>query len=330
MVTRITRILLALQILIVFAIFALVAHAWRMEYPALALFLSIGAVVWVRMMIIANNFFITWLYRSETPESLKITWRQACRLFFGEFRASMSSSSWTMAFHRFSKRPAENPVGLPVLLIHGYGCNSGYWHPMSKALAKARITHYAVDLEPVLHDIDGYVPLIYRAVETLCAETGHDKIVIVAHSMGGLATRAYLRDHGCERIAKAITLGTPHRGTGLANFGAGPSSRQMRWTGNAKTGTPSEWLCRLAESENDAVRALFVSIYSHHDNIVSPQTSSRLAGATNIEFNGIGHVALGFHRAIHQCVIDEVLAAGIHPSTVPGFKSAQRQQSMTT
>ena len=96
-------------------------------------------------------------------------------MFFGELGATMFSSSWTMAFHRFSKRAPENPAGLPVLLIHGYGCNSGYWHPMSKALAKAQITHYAIDLEPVLHDIDGYVSLVHRAVETVCAETGHEK-----------------------------------------------------------------------------------------------------------------------------------------------------------
>lgn len=317
MVSRITRILLALQLLIVIAIVALVVYTWQADKLLPALLLGVGLVVLVRVLITANNFFITWRYRSETPDALRIGWRDAGRLFLEEFRASMLSSSWTMAFHRFAKRPAEHPVGLPVLLIHGYGCNSGYWHPMSKALATARITHYAVDLEPVLLDIDGYVPLIHDAVEKLCTETGHHEIIIVAHSMGGLATRAYLRDHGCTRIAKVITLGTPHLGTGLANFGAGPNSRQMRWTGNARTGTPSEWLRALAAAENDAVRALFVSIYSHHDNIVSPQTSSHLAGATNIEFNGIGHVALGFHPVIQKSVIEQVLGTRIHPSVVP-------------
>jgi triacylglycerol lipase len=322
MVSRITRLLLALQFLIVLAIVALSVYAWRIDSLIPALLLGFGLVVLVRLFITANNFFITWRYRSKTPDDRIIGWRDACRLFLEEFRASMLSSSWTMAFHRFAKRPAENPAGLPVLLIHGYGCNSGYWHPLSKALAKARITHYAVDLEPVFLEIDGYVPLIRDAVETLCADTGQEKIIIVAHSMGGLATRAYLRDHGSERIAKVITIGTPHRGTGLANFGAGPNSRQMRWTGDAQTGSPNEWLRTLAASENDAIRSLFVSIYSHHDNIVSPQTSSHLAAATNIEFHGIGHVALGFHPAIHQCVIEEILGASADRSAVSNLKSA--------
>lgn len=322
MVHRITRIMLGLHLLAILAIFGFAAYAWQGNDLVLALVLGIVIVLLFRLLITANNFFITWLYRSETPEPLRISAFQAFRLFFGEFGATMFSSTWTMAFHRFTKRLPENAEGLPVLLIHGYGCNSGYWYPMSKALTAAKIIHYAVDLEPILHDIDGYVALIDRAVKTVCEETGHKQIVIVGHSMGGLAARAYLRDHGCEHIAKIITLGTPHQGTGLANFGAGPNSRQMRWTGKVATGTPSEWLRKLAGSESGATRSLIVSIYSHHDNIVSPQTSAHLEGATNIEFNGIGHVALGFHPAVQKCVIEEILSTRIHQSTIPVLKSA--------
>lgn len=306
MVSRIARLLILLQITIAMILFGIAIKAWHVDSLILAAILSIGSIFMFRLLITANNFFIAWLYRSETPASRRLTWRQMYRLFASEFSATLSSSSWTMPFHSFNKRPAKNPVGLPVLLIHGYGCNSGYWHAMSKALAHAQITHHAVSLEPVLSDIDDYVPAIHRAIETLCKETGHDRIIIVAHSMGGLVARAYLRDHGKKRIAKVITLGTPHRGTGLANFGAGPSSKQMRWKGDAKTGVSSDWLRQLEADEDVAIHTLFVSIYSHHDNIVSPQTSSYLPAATNIEFHGIGHVALASNPAIQQRVIDEI------------------------
>jgi triacylglycerol esterase/lipase EstA (alpha/beta hydrolase family) len=40
--------------------------------------------------------------------------------------------------------------------------------------------------------------------------------VIVAHSMGGLATRAWLRAFSADaRVHRVITLGTPHGGTWL-------------------------------------------------------------------------------------------------------------------
>jgi hypothetical protein len=79
----------------------------------------------------------------------------------------------------------------------------------------------------------------------------------------------------------------------------------MRWNGSAAEGRCSAWLARLARCEDPTVRGLFISLYSHQDNIVSPQLSSCLPGAVNIEFNGIGHVALGMHPS----VLREVIAA---------------------
>jgi pimeloyl-ACP methyl ester carboxylesterase len=306
MIVRITRILLVLQLLFVIAIAAAVTALFSIDSPAIAALLGVGAVVLLRLQITANNFFLSSRYRSETPAAYRLNRRQACRLFFGEFRATMTSSSLHMPFRAFARHVAEKPAALPVLLIHGYGCNSGYWHAMSKALMQARITHYAIDMEPVMCGIDDYVPAIHRAVEAICRESGSEKIVIVAHSMGGLATRAYLRDHGAGRIARAITLGAPHHGTGVARFGLGLNCRQMHWTPDAGKGMPSEWLRRLAAREDEHVYKLLVSIYSHHDNIVAPQTSSRLPGAANIEYFGIGHVALAFHPAIQARVIAEI------------------------
>ena len=178
---------------------------------------------------------------------------------------------------------------------------------MSKALTKSGITHYAISLEPAFSSIDDYTDAIQRTVEMLCRESGKQKIIIVAHSMGGLAARAYIRDHGCQHVAKVITLGAPHHGTALARHAIGINTEQMHWTPNGKKGVSSEWLRKLDAGESHAVRILFVSIYSHHDNIISPQTSSHLAGAQNIALHGIGHVALALHPKVQAIVIDEVL-----------------------
>jgi len=193
---------------------------------------------------------------------------------------------------------------VPVLLLHGYGCNSGYWAQLLPRLTQARISHATVDLMPVTGDIDSYVVQVERAVEALRAQTGAARIAIVAHSMGGLVTRAWMRRHGDERVQRAITLGTPHFGTGLASFGLGINARQMRCRG----GAPCDWLRALAEGESVGRRARFTSIFSHHDNIVSPQTSSLLPGARNLAFGGIGHVALGRNPRILDAVMMELAA----------------------
>jgi triacylglycerol esterase/lipase EstA (alpha/beta hydrolase family) len=191
-----------------------------------------------------------------------------------------------------------------VLLIHGYGCNSGYWRWMSLELRQAHITHYALDMEPVFGSIDEYAPLVHAAVQRVQAETGQKKIVIVAHSMGGLAARAYLRDHGCDSVARVITLGSPHHGTAIANFGIGINCGEMNWLGRYEEGRSSEWLQKLAATEEADALGHIVSIYSQHDNIVSPQSSAHLEGAWNIPVIGIGHVALALEPSIHKMVID--------------------------
>jgi triacylglycerol lipase len=308
MIARITRILLLIQLAFAAAI---AAGVQRVLGPGLVASFAagLGAVLLVRLAITANNFLLGWRYRSETPLQYRLDVAKACRLFFGEYLATMTASSWTMPFRCFRHRGAANPTSLPVLLIHGYACNSGYWRPLSKTLTDACINHDAVDLEPVLGSIDDYVTIIHRAVENICSNAGSGRMIIVAHSMGGLAARAYMRDYGVHRLAAVITLGTPHHGTALAHYGIGTNTAQMRRTLIEEEELSSDWIRRLSASETAETRSRIVSVYSHHDNIVAPQTSSHLEGAVNVEYAGIGHVALPSHPAIQARVIDEIRKA---------------------
>lgn len=274
-----------------------------------AILIAGGVLLLLRMLITANNFRLARRFRSATPPH-RLTFGQACRLYLEEFRSTMLSSSWSMPFGAFARQEVAGSHGLPVLLIHGYGCNSGYWRSMSRRLRAEGISHHAVSLEPVFGAIDSFVPAVHAAVESLCRESGSQRIVLLAHSMGGLVARAYLCEHGEARIARVITLGTPHHGTGLANFGVGDNSAQMRWVAGKQEGTPSAWLQQLAAREDPRRYALFISIYSHHDNIIAPQTSAHLPGARNIALHGVGHVALGLNPQVQKIVIDEIRMTG--------------------
>ena len=322
MVSRITRFLLALQLLAAIALYFLFRHVWPGAGIMSAVILSVLSVVLVRMAISINNFVMASRTRSKLPAQYRIGLWDTVRLFISEFSASMISSSWTMPFRGFSTRVPDQPQGLPVLLVHGYGCNSGYWHSMSKALSRAHVVHHAINMEPVVGSIDDYASQIHEAVDALSRETGQQQLVIVAHSMGGLATRAYLRDYGSAHVAKVITLGTPHHGTALAHFGVGINTQQMRWTATEEEGLASDWLRQLANEEDAQVYSLFVSIYSHHDNIISPQTSSHLDGAKNIDFHAIGHVALGMHPVIQGAVIREIRDTSRHLLGAPGRRAS--------
>ena len=67
-------------------------HWWRIPVlPALAL--GALAVVLVRLLISANNFRISRRFGSPVPPEFQLTMGGALRLFWGEFKASMLSSS---------------------------------------------------------------------------------------------------------------------------------------------------------------------------------------------------------------------------------------------
>ena len=274
---------------------------------------GLGSVVLVRLLINANNFFMSARYASPTPPDFRVGPLGALRMFLEEFSASMLQSSWTMPRARPCTRLYPDSSAPPVLLLHGYGCNSGYWSHLVPRLDAACISHATVDLEPLTGDIDDYAPRVQQAVEALRAQTGRDRVVVVAHSMGGLVARAWMRRYGTAQVARVITLGTPHHGTCLAAFGIGVNAGQMRRaaSGRAFRDEPPEcaWLRELARGEDTRARALLTSLYSHHDNIISPQTSSELPGARNLAFGGVGHVALGRNPRVLDVVMAEIAAA---------------------
>ncbi len=180
----------------------------------------------------------------------------------------------------------------PVLMIHGYVCNRGFWVPAARQLIARGYTVDTITLEPAFGSIDDYPALIAQAIAALKAKSGAARVVLVCHSMGGLAARAYLRDYGTAHVAHVITVGTPHHGTALARFALSTNAAQMQ--------RDAPWLRALAATEPKDAYAQFTTLYSRIDNIVSPARTAVLPGAKEIELDDVGHVALGFApRALH-------------------------------
>lgn len=187
----------------------------------------------------------------------------------------------------------------PLLLIHGYQCNRGFWFWLRRKLEAAGWTVATHSLEPIYADIDSYADGITRRIDEVLAATGARQVIMVAHSMGGLASRAYLRRHGGNKVARLVTLGTPHRGTLIARLGLGRNARQMCIGGS--------WLTGLAAGE--VLPPGSVSILSPHDNYVFPQpVASMLAGAETIALPGIGHVGMALSPRLLRSLL-EVLEA---------------------
>ncbi|HJV02393.1 MAG TPA: alpha/beta fold hydrolase [Burkholderiaceae bacterium] len=298
MLKRILIVLLLVQAAAALGLALAARQAWGLDWWA-ALATGVGAVLALRLLISLHNFYLSWRAGSAVPPPFKLSPLGWLGLVLYEFHASLAASSIHM-LHSTAPHVAPGGAQPPVLLLHGYACNSGYWTQLSARLRQAGISHLAPDLEPLGADIDHYVAQVQASIEQLCAAAGARQVVIVAHSMGGLVARAYLRRHGGARVARLITLGTPHHGTALASWGLGRNAAQMRHH--------SAWLRALDAADANSQRGLITSIYSHHDNIVAPQDSSQLAGARHVAVGAIGHVALGRHPAIARHVLDEIAA----------------------
>ncbi len=183
-----------------------------------------------------------------------------------------------------------SPKRIPVVLVHGYMCNHRIWDTIAKGLRARGHDVIGVDLEPLFAAIDDYAPILERAVQALLTHSGQKKVALVGHSMGGLAIRAWLRSNGTVRVARVITLGTPHAGTQIAQHFSTPNGSQMTWG--------SAWLKALAEGESRTTLQLFRIALTPQDNIVYPQRAQVLQGITPQVFEGIGHVQMCLDPAV--------------------------------
>ena len=215
------------------------------------------------------------------------------RQLFGAWWAEVLTAPQVFCWRQPFRSRAE-PDSLPssaqgtrgVVLVHGFVCNRALWNPWMAKLRAAQVPFVAVNLEPLFGSIDHYVNIIEQAVRHIEKITGLPP-VLVAHSMGGLAVRAWLSaSAGDARVHHVITIGTPHHGTWLARFGQTANGRQMRMG--------SAWLKNLARQEPPQRFAKFTCCYSHCDNIVFPSTTATLPGAENIHVPGTAHVHLAF------------------------------------
>ena len=190
-----------------------------------------------------------------------------------------------------------------VVFVHGFFCNRGLWTPWLERLQGSRHAFIAVNLEPLFGSIDDYAPQIDEAVRRITDASGMPPL-LVCHSMGGLAARAWLKLMKAEaRVHHVVTIGTPHRGTWLARFGHGLNGRQMRLL--------SSWNTALDHEMPVGRHALFTCWYSNCDNIVFPASNATLPGACNRLVRGAAHVEMAFMPKIMDATLELLNSAAV-------------------
>ena len=241
------------------------------------------ALLGVRAVIVA----VTWAYARAYPSPApRLSAGQQLRMVIAEYLAFLLSFIVVMPFERLWMPPDRlRPCARPIILVHGYSCSRSVWWWLRGKLEAAGHTVASVNLYPPYTSIGKLVPLLNQRVDEICRTTGAERVVLIAHSMGGLVCRSYLARHGKQRVERLITIASPHAGTELARIGLGQNAREME--------TGSLWLRDLATED---VPVPTISIRTAHDNYVIPQDNQRLPGGIDIELAGIGHLAVLYSR----------------------------------
>ena len=188
---------------------------------------------------------------------------------------------------------------LPVLLVHGYGLNRGCFTFLQTYLhTRGYEWVWAINNRPNSSPIPVFAKRLGRAIERLKAETGAERVDVVAHSMGGVIAAYALKEFGYAiHVRRLVTIGTSWAGTKTHVFGLRREANDLR--------ASSEVIAALRTYTGDTV-----AIWSRSDHLVLPSESGCPPHACCIELPNLGHQEMLMSARVFRCVADALLAPG--------------------
>jgi len=210
-------------------------------------------------------------------------------------------------------------AGTPILLVHGLVDNRSVFTLLRRALRRRGFGQVlALNYSPFTQDVRTAATQLAELVERTCEATGHERVHVVGHSLGGVVARYYVQRMGGDaRVHTLCTLGSPHAGTTAAHLLPSRLVRQLR---------PGSELLRELAAPAPGCRTRFVAFWSDLDQLIVPKRSARIdhpdLATRNVLLRGVGHMSLPIDgRVVHQIAtllahLDEdgtTVTAGVEP-----------------
>jgi triacylglycerol lipase len=195
--------------------------------------------------------------------------------------------------------PAASFAVDPILFVHGWSGSSSNWNTMVSRFekdgwAKSQLRAYSYNTSQ--SNKTTAETIVKSEVEKLIASTGAAKVDIVAHSMGSLNSRWYIKfiKEGEASVDDWVSLGGPNHGTTAANFCFSTSCVEMR--------PGSTFLSELNAGDETPGAVNYGTWWSPCDEFINPDSSAALSGATNTETACISHLALVSDETVYKQV----------------------------
>ena len=179
-----------------------------------------------------------------------------------------------------------SPVRDPILFVHGWNSSGSTWDTM---VGRFQAAGYGSDElyrwsyntsqsnRTTAQEVAARVDDILRA-------TGADQVDIIAHSMGSLSSRWYIKfgGGGSGKIDAWVSLGGPNHGTDTANWCFSTACTEMR--------IGSSFLSDLnAGDETPGSLVRYATWWSPCDTVINPDSSVPVAGGANTQTACVGH-----------------------------------------
>ncbi|MEA2445064.1 MAG: triacylglycerol lipase [Thermoleophilales bacterium] len=180
--------------------------------------------------------------------------------------------------------PAAAQAREPILFVHGWNSSASTWN---NVVNRFRADGWSVaDTNTWSYNTAQSNATTAQQLSTkvnqILAATGATKVDLISHSMGGLSTRYYVKNlGGAAKVDDFVSLAGPNHGTSTAYFCFDTSCGQMR--------PGSSFLNALNSGDETPGAVHYGTWWSPCDEVINPDTSTILSGATNTQTACLSH-----------------------------------------
>lgn len=189
----------------------------------------------------------------------------------------------------------------PILFVHGWNSSGSTWNTM---IAKFKADGWTTaELNSWSYNTSQSnattAAQVRDKVDSILAATGATKVDLISHSMGGLSTRYYVKNLGGDaKVDEFVSLGGPNHGTDTAWACFQTSCTEMR--------PGSTFLANLNAGDETPGLVNYRTWWSPCDEVINPDSSVALSGATNTQTACMSHSSLHEDATVYGQVRDFV------------------------
>src|SRR2546423_884742 len=197
--------------------------------------------------------------------------------------------------------PAVAAAHDPILFVHGWSSSGSAWTTMisrfqADGWTSTELNNWSYSTS---QSNATTASQIATKVDQILAATGAAKVDIISHSMGALSSRYYLKNlGGTAKVDDWVSLGGPNHGTNTANLCFQTSCVEMR--------QGSSFLNALNSGDETPGAVTYGTWWSPCDEVINPDSSVSLSGATNTQTACLEHSALHEDATVYAQVRDVV------------------------